>query len=264
MQLDPAVFHALLKAHAGEQAVLDVRDSVTSTNAICIEYAAQHELYAPYICIASQQTAGRGRRGRVWDSPLAAGIYLSIAWRIADLEAWQGMSLAVGVAVIQALESVTGVSGLQLKWPNDILLGDGKLGGVLIEVTRDAVQSSVLVIGVGINCERPSDTGQTDNARAYLSEQVSSPVCHSTLGGALAVGILDVLQCFESLRFAAYRDMWEGYDAWRGRDVVLLSGDNVIAAGIESGVNAVGELLILQEGVLKPVNAGELSLRLAR
>ena len=101
------------------------------------------------VCVAEQQTAGRGRRGRPWVSPYAGNIYLSVLWRFAQgATALEGLSLAVGVAVATALER-SGVQGVGLKWPNDVLHEGAKLGGILLEMVGDATGACAVVIGVG-------------------------------------------------------------------------------------------------------------------
>jgi BirA family biotin operon repressor/biotin-[acetyl-CoA-carboxylase] ligase len=241
---------------------LDIFPCVTSTNTVCADYAANQTLHKPYVCIAEQQTAGRGRRGRVWDSPAGSGLYFSIAWRIADIEAWQGLSLAVGLVLVQAMEKNLNAQSLKLKWPNDILQADKKLGGVLIEIVRDATNASVLVIGAGINCQHTAAIAEPDNERAYLSETVDE-LDKNQLVADLIATIIFLLQDYESKQFTAYRADWEHYDAYREREVVLLSAGNITIAGIERGVNARGELRVDVDGVIRTVNAGELSLRLA-
>lgn len=261
--LDPAAFTRQLQACTAITPVVAVHDVLDSTNSACLAHAAQQPLRAPYVCLAAQQTAGRGRRGRVWDSPPEAGLYLSVAWRIARLDDWQGLSLAVGVVVVQALESAFGVPGLTLKWPNDILLGGAKLGGVLIEVGRDAAGETVLVTGVGLNRQPPAGAGEPANPRAWLTDVLPVLPAPEALAGVLAAALLQLGQDFAAQGgFAAYRAAWEQRDAYRGRDVLLLAGDSLVASGIASGVSATGELLVAQDGVLRPVNAGELSLRL--
>jgi BirA family biotin operon repressor/biotin-[acetyl-CoA-carboxylase] ligase len=199
----------------------------------------------------------------VWDSPAGSGLYFSIAWRIADIEAWQGLSLAIGLVLLQTLEKHLAVQNLQLKWPNDILYADKKLGGVLIEIVRDATNAPVLVIGAGINCQRNTAAiEEPDNERAYLSETVDE-LDKNQLVAELITTIIFLLQDYESKQFTAYRADWERYDAYREREVVLLSAGNITIAGIERGVNARGELRVDVDGVIRTVNAGELSLRLA-
>lgn len=257
---------SLLQAPLLASCHLQVHHCVTSTNTLCTEQAQQLSFTSPFICIASQQTAGRGRRGRVWDSPAGAGVYLSIAQHIARLEEWQGLSLAVGVAIVQTLESVLVVNNaantLQLKWPNDILLDGRKLGGVLIEIVRDVQHRPVLVVGVGLNVCRPTDQQDApDNPRAYLSEVNGAVLDHNALSAALITTLMTLLQSFASRGFVHWRSEWERYDAYRQREVMLLADAQVTVCGIEQGVNDQGELCVLVDGVPRYISTGEVSLR---
>ena len=127
---------------------LSVHGAIDSTNSWLQERSLA--LPAPYACLTEHQLAGRGRRGRVWEDATGLDICLSLLWRfdVAQARA-QGLSLAVGVAVVRAL-AATGASGIGLKWPNDIVWQDRKLGGILIEGSVSG-RFWVVVIGVGIN-----------------------------------------------------------------------------------------------------------------
>ena len=134
---------------------LEILDTVDSTNAEVMRQAEQG--YVPgLVCTAEQQTAGRGRRGRQWVSPYASNLYLSLLWEFSQgAAALEGLSLAVGVAVARALRACA-VPYVQLKWPNDVLYGGAKLGGILLEMTGDAAGSCQVVIGVGLNVAMPA------------------------------------------------------------------------------------------------------------
>src|SRR3546814_7105530 len=99
------------------------------------------------------QTAGRGRRGRSWISPFGANLYLSIAW---SWPAWppelSALSLAIGVACAKVIEN-HGIADVRLKWPNDLLVDDRKLGGILIEHRGEAGGACRVVVGIGLNLQ---------------------------------------------------------------------------------------------------------------
>ena len=104
-------------------------------------------------CFAEYQSAGRGRRGRRWVSPFGSNIYCSLYWCLDDgLAATMGLSLAIGIAVVDALESL-GCENLKLKWPNDIYWNNRKLAGILIELSAQSGGAAHIVIGVGVNVE---------------------------------------------------------------------------------------------------------------
>jgi len=117
------------------------------------------------------QTAGRGRMGRVWHSGLGNTLTFSLLWRFdCGLNALSGLSLATGVAIMRALNRLD-AQGVQLKWPNDILTGQGKLGGVLIEAQGDMLGPSAVVIGIGLNCFLPEHlAGRIDQPASALDE----------------------------------------------------------------------------------------------
>jgi BirA family biotin operon repressor/biotin-[acetyl-CoA-carboxylase] ligase len=103
------------------------------------------------VCIAEHQSAGRGRRGREWLAPFGGGICLSLSWTFPEPPPQLGaLSLAVGVALLRALGS-HGASGVRLKWPNDVLVNERKLGGILCELRAEAGGPAYVVIGVGLN-----------------------------------------------------------------------------------------------------------------
>ena len=128
---------------------IDVVEETGSTNADLLARAAAGENIDGAVLVAEHQTAGRGRHGRKWSAPPRSQIALSIGVAAADLPAhtWGWLPLATGVAVVDALSEVTGIVA-GLKWPNDVLVGDGKLAGILAEV---AAPQPVIVIGLGLN-----------------------------------------------------------------------------------------------------------------
>ena len=134
--LDPATINKSLTPLASEMlSTLDVFEVVDSTNVIALSRAMEGA--HGYLCTAEQQTAGKGRRGKVWASPYASSLYISAVWEFpSGAAALEGLSLAVGVAVVDALTQA-GLENVQLKWPNDILCGGRKLAGILLEVAGD-------------------------------------------------------------------------------------------------------------------------------
>src|SRR5690606_4226150 len=111
------------------------------------------------VLLAERQTAGRGRRGRHWASPLAANLYLSASRRYGGgLARLGGLSLAAGTAVAEALRAL-GASGVQLKWPNDLVIGGRKLGGLLVEGSGEPAGAARAVVGLGLNVRMPETEG---------------------------------------------------------------------------------------------------------
>ncbi len=203
---------------------------------------------------ADQQTAGRGRRGRSWQSPSGAGLYfttiLDSGLQIAQLGI---LPLAVGVALVEAIRLEVGLQA-RLKWPNDVQAPDGqKIAGILIE--RDA-QSGKLLIGIGVNLiatERPG-------VRAAALESFGS-VRPERLLERILRSIDAQLQPLERQDFASVLDAWRAHAETIGREVRVLHADGSSLAGLAEGVDATGALLVRVNHRLERITSGEISLR---
>lgn len=128
---------------------LEVLDTTGSTNADLLERARSGEDIEGVVLVAEHQSAGRGRHGRSWSAPARSQIALSLGVGAAGLPpaAWGWLPLLTGVAVVDAVRATTGIDA-GLKWPNDVMVGGGKLGGILAEV---APGGPAIVVGVGLN-----------------------------------------------------------------------------------------------------------------
>ncbi|HEX7025963.1 MAG TPA: biotin--[acetyl-CoA-carboxylase] ligase, partial [Gammaproteobacteria bacterium] len=148
--LDSGVIRLALSSSHADALELIVLDETDSTNGHLLARAVQRPPHV-LVCLAEQQTAGRGRRGRSWQSPYGTSLALSLMWRFeAGAAALAGLSLATGVVVAESLEQA-GAAGLQLKWPNDLVWQGRKLGGILLEVAGDVTGPCYVVIGIGLN-----------------------------------------------------------------------------------------------------------------
>jgi BirA family biotin operon repressor/biotin-[acetyl-CoA-carboxylase] ligase len=207
---------------------------------------------------AERQTAGRGRRGRAWHSPLAANLYLSVARRFAGgFAALSGLSLAVGVAVAEALHA-SGYPQVELKWPNDLVAGGRKLGGILIELRGEAQGPCDAVIGIGLNVRMPpgADIGQPWTDLSSLAP----PPGRNALAAALLGALLPALEAFERDGLAAFAARWDALDALRGRAVRILDGGRE-HDGIALGVDAQGALRVRHDDGERRWHGGEVSVR---
>lgn len=238
---------------------IDVLTQTTSTNDIALREAENGE--PGYVCVAEQQTRGKGRRGRPWVSPFASSLYVSVVWEFSGgAAALEGLSLAAGVAVESTLAKA-GVPGLRLKWPNDVLYGDCKLGGILIEMVGDAAGACQVVVGIGINVALPDQVATTiDQPFTDLHTVSGKRLCRTTLLALLLNELMPMLADFERKKFAAYRDRWLQLDAFKGKEVFLQLGAST-EVGIASGVDESGALLLSTVAGLKKFSGGEVSLR---
>lgn len=213
------------------------------------------------VCIAEEQTAGRGRRGREWYSPWGRNFYGTLGWVFPEgIAALEGLSLAVGVAVIRALRRY-GVSGAGLKWPNDLVAGGAKLGGILIEVQAEAGGPCQAIIGIGLNLSLPADASALlRRAVVDVATLSGRPVERNRLGSLVIEEVLRLLSDYPIRGFASVRDEWMALDELRGQHVVV-SGLTDALEGIARGVDDRGALLLESAEGLKSVQAGEISLR---
>lgn len=235
----------------------EVHWQLASTNSLLLEAARASSIQGRAV-FAEQQTQGRGRRGRTWSSPLAQNLYCSIGWHfdsgIAQIE---GLSLAVGVAIVRHLQSL-GITGLALKWPNDIWLHGRKLAGVLIEVGGDLSGQFHLVLGIGLNSHMPVEEA-IGQGWASLLEQVD--VNRNELAAGLLDELAHLLSTFAQDGFACYRDAWNLLNALHNRPILIdQAGSSELATCLDAAAN--GGLRVQGKGGVKVLLGGEISLRL--
>lgn len=242
---------------------LEVHEQIDSTNRLALT-RAQEGRGRGHVIVAEQQSAGRGRRGRQWVSPFGRNIYCSAIWEFdGGAAALEGLSLAVGVAVAQALADI-GVCEVGLKWPNDVVWGGRKLAGILLEMVGDAAGRCQVVIGIGINVAMSGsgEAGQIDQPWVDVQTALGAPASRNALLGALLARLLPAVQRFEREGFAALRDDWSALDSFRGRDVVVHLGERLVL-GVAAGVSGSGALLVDTDQGRQEFHGGEVSLRLA-
>ena len=216
----------------------------------------------PKVFVTECQTAGRGRRGRQWQSPFAANLYLSIRFPVSGgFAALGGLSLAVGVAVAQALQELDSELPVTLKWPNDLLVNGAKVGGVLIELAGEMDGQVDVVIGVGVNGRMTGHQARDiDQVWTDLASELSQMPSRTTLAACVLSHLLDMLPRFSQQGFAAFLDAFDRYDGVRGKAVQVQSGDQMIL-GQAAGVLADGALRVETPDGVREVYGGEVSLR---
>ncbi len=217
----------------------------------------------PCLLVAEQQTQGRGRFGRTWQSSAGASLTFSLAL-VLDRHDLSGLSLAVGVALAEALDASG--SRVRVKWPNDLWLvdrdgaqGGRKLGGVLIETTSIGERRWV-VIGVGINVGPRRLAGEPATATACLHELDAAATPASALR-SVAPALVGAVVQFEHEGFAPFAARFEARDALRGQAVVTAPGGSV--AGEARGIDARGALIVQTAQGVVALSSGEVSVRLA-
>ena len=218
---------------------------------------------APQLCAAELQTGGRGRRGRRWHAGLGESVLLSIGWRFeSTAESLGALSLAIGAAIAGSFAS-EGLTGVNLKWPNDLVVGDRKLGGILVEAAYGAGVSDC-VVGVGINVDvsrgvaNAIDQPWIDCRRAF-----GSLPSRNTLLLDVAGAILDTCARYEADGFAVFSRQWREVDALAGRRVRVVQGDEPPIVGVARGIAEDGALLVETVTGTARCVAGEVSVRAA-
>lgn len=213
------------------------------------------------VCLAELQSAGRGRRGRVWHSPAGSNIYLSLRWCFAGVPAQLSLlSLVTGVAVAEAL-SDCGIVGHKLKWPNDLYYDGKKFAGILLESVGTLEQ---VVIGIGINVNMlPSADLAIEQAWTSLQLIAQQPWERNRLIAALLNRLLARLQGFPQMAFTQFQQDWQHWDMLQGQTIQVLEQTNSYH-GYACGIDTQGQLIVrLPNGLSKHLTAAEVSVRRA-
>jgi len=258
--LDAAAVQVQLGPHT-RHFHLELLDACASTNTLLLA-RARGGASSGSVIACELQSAGRGRRGNIWQSGLGGSLTFSLLWRFAQGAAGlTGLSLAAGVAVARALASA-GVAEVQLKWPNDLLHAGRKLGGILIELHGEPAGPTAAVIGIGLNVRLPATLrdaiAQPVTDLVSISKQV--PQRNPLLAAAL-IELAQVLDQFAAHGFAPLRQEWMARHAHQGKQVTLSSGDGKTLVGRAAGVAEDGALLVETARGLERFVSGEVSLR---
>jgi BirA family biotin operon repressor/biotin-[acetyl-CoA-carboxylase] ligase len=216
--------------------------------------------FTPCLRVAERQTDGRGRMGRRWHAERGASLTCSLGLPLARAD-WSGLSLAVGVAIAEALDGAG--SRIALKWPNDLWLVDApgrgrKLGGILIE-TMTTGPERVAVIGIGLNIGSLASAASLSSGFASLRELLPGSDAPDVLD-RVAVPLVDAIRRFETDGFGAFHGGYARRDLLAGRPVRTTQPG--LPEGIASGVTPRGELIVrAPDGRLHDVASGEVSVR---
>ncbi|NKB32994.1 MAG: biotin--[acetyl-CoA-carboxylase] ligase [Pseudomonadales bacterium] len=209
------------------------------------------------LIIANSQSAGRGRRGRIWVSPSGSGLYLSLVYPFSiNADALQGLSLITAISTHTAIQDF-GARNLQLKWPNDILVGNKKLSGILLE-SRSENNQTWVVFGIGINFKLTEDQKQSiDRPVTDIEELLPDGPSMEQLAASTTNLLLENIVKFQDSGFSTFQTAWNKHDRYLERDIVIQNG-NSQKIGRCQGVDENGALLLqTAEGILK-ISGGEI------
>ncbi|AYH42537.1 biotin--[acetyl-CoA-carboxylase] ligase [Azoarcus sp. DN11] len=239
---------------------VQVLEECASTNSVLMDTtpADDGRIHA---VVAERQTAGRGRRGRQWQSWPGGSLTFSTLWRFAPgAPVPAGLSLVAGLAVVRALEKL-GVQGLQLKWPNDVLVHGHKLAGILVELLPGRGRTPAAVVGIGINLHLPADAHIPDQpAVTDLGQHLEPLPDRNRLLAAVLAELHVLFDTYAAAGFPALRGAWQQRNAFADLPV-RVSGDGRELTGICIGVDDDGALLLrTDEGPIR-ILTGDVSLR---
>jgi len=267
--LSNSVVREAFKQRGLDNVFVEVFDSLPSTSeylaAIAKQATAENDVMpadkAPQICIADWQTNGNGRRGKTWVTDrgnVTFSMLLSMRKPPSEL---LGLSLVTGICVAECLVDLTNLP-VQLKWPNDVLVADGKLCGLLTELVSTSQGVTQVVIGVGINYKQPASIEGSDYEPVNLPGLITHAPKREEIISDLSVRLLEGYALFAEHGWSEFADRWNKFDYLIGRQV------KVINAGVEEyatavGVDSSGALLIEHNGKTDVVYSGDVSVRLA-
>ena len=255
-----AILDALSPEIAARLAGLEIFPEVDSTNAYLMAQPAP-DPGMHRVAIAGHQTAGRGRGEKRWLSAPGSSLCLSVAHTFRERpDNLSALTLAIGVAAARALGDCD-IDDVKLKWPNDIVSGDGKLGGILVETHHRSQRTVSVVIGIGINLELPREIlDSVDSGWAHAPtdlESIRGPgVACEPLSAAMIDRIADALLTFERQGLQPFAASWRERDWLRGRDITVERPPGRPLSGKASGIDADGALIVRQAATTTRVISG--------
>jgi BirA family transcriptional regulator, biotin operon repressor / biotin---[acetyl-CoA-carboxylase] ligase len=255
---------------------IEIFDNIDSTNNYLLQLSASNDDIR--ICLAEQQTAGKGRLGRSWFSPPRANIYLSISFPFSkEANELSGLSLAVATVVADVLAEIGVEQGVGLKWPNDVLWEYGvcpnnrkpqgfvtesrykKLVGILVETASGQHGVNNAVIGIGLNVNMPKDAAKViDQPWVDLQTIMGHVVDRSEVAGLLVDRLIEKLFVFQNSGLSVFLKRWRQLDVWIGKPVKITTplGD---IKGVARGIDENGCFLLDdKKGVRHTISSGEI------
>jgi len=232
---------------------LEVLAEVSSTNTWLSQYGD-----CGYVCLAEQQTAGRGRGNNIWVSPSASNIYLSLTWCLDGTQS-QWLGLEIGIALAQVLSEI-GITGHGIKWPNDLYWQGQKIGGILIERNY---QSHRFIIGIGINVNmsKIEDTA-INQPWISLRQILGAPIDRNKLAALIISHLIKCLSILPTRTFNELQKNWSQWDLLIGKSVIIHQHKLNKIKGVAKGIDPQGRLIVtLADGSQKNFSSADISVR---
>jgi len=216
------------------------------------------------VCIAEQQSAGKGRHGKSWKSIFGGSLLYSISWMFPQMPRdFSALTLAVGVEVQETLADL-GFRNVQLKWPNDLLVENAKLGGILLEVAqrKEGIQ---LVCGVGMNILHGIDASEVEQKLVSLQDilpenKKTEEICRNYLAAKITDRLIALFRIYPSKGFTLWKTRWQNAHAFAGDNVQVTSPEKIVK-GIALGVDQEGAFLVQTEDKIERFISNDVSVR---
>lgn len=237
-------------------------ESTTSTNDY---FKGKAKTSSLEFCFAEEQTQGRGRLGRAWQTPKGTNIIMSCRWTIpSHITHLNGLSSCISLSLISALKKLNNEAlstQLRCKWPNDLYYQDQKLAGILIELYTQNGRISEAIIGIGLNVNMlpsslpdPSLINQSWTSLQIILESLQD---RNWIAALIIESLENYLNRFSSQTLLDFQNEWQQYDYLKGKQLTLTIGQEVIS-GYACGINESGYLLIqTASGDIIPCSSGE-------
>jgi BirA family biotin operon repressor/biotin-[acetyl-CoA-carboxylase] ligase len=236
-------------------------DEIDSTN-IEVDRLAQKGAEHGMVVVAEQQSAGKGRRGRQWESPKGVNLYMSLLLR-PEMEPQKApmLTLVMAYSIAKALRGI-GFANTNIKWPNDLILGDKKVCGILTEMRLDGSDIDYIVVGVGVNVNTTVFPKELEDKATSLYLECGKRIEIETVQNSILTNFTEDYEKFLACGDLTF--LCEAYNEMlinRGREVLVLEPNQEYQA-LALGINKSGELIVeMEDGSKKEVYAGEVSVR---
>jgi len=261
--LDKNVIHSALDNNETETNQIEILHEISSTSDYLLELSHDGDIHRR-ICLAESQHSGRGRRQREWHATPYRNIILSMGWCFDEgMSGLSGLGIAAGITIVRTLHEAGFDRNIGLKWPNDIIWNDRKLGGLLIDVRGEHDGPCLAVLGLGLNISLSGeDQLNIDQACMSLEKISSDPIDRHALVIDLIRALTVLFEDYVSSGFESFQHSWSGYDRLYGREVKVIKGDKYFS-GVAMGIDELGALLLDEgKGTFSKFLSGDVSLRL--
>lgn len=239
---EPALILSKLTLAKELAAMLELKlfSTIGSTNEYLKTVALQNKIT---VCIAEEQTSGRGRFARQWYSPFGQNTYMSLGYSLTkEISSMMGVSLVVGLAVINALKEYGINEKFTIKWPNDILWDSQKIAGILIDANAEINGNSKLIIGIGLNLNMTKPTkDQTMQGWSSIKKITAQTVDRNKMAALLISNVVNFMQQFIASGLPSFLAKWQTYDYLLGKTITIGRG-GVEKVGVCRGIDNLGQL----------------------